>query len=108
MSQPHYTPQAAHCGFCLPAEQADDALLVRGTTRGPRHTTAVPHTRTEEAAGAQQKALLIISSLSCPLLSCLSLQRQNTFSKSRREPLVFVRLWCSPLTFRMRALCVCV
>lgn len=61
MSQPHYTPQTAHCGFCLPAEQDDDALLVRGTTQGPRHKTAAP--QTEEVTHAAHYLFSFLATL---------------------------------------------
>lgn len=69
MSQPHYTPQAAHRDFCLPAKQDDDALLVRGATGGPRREKkAALHVQTEEVTCAKQHArLLIINSLPRPL-----------------------------------------
>lgn len=79
MSQPHYTPQAVHRGFCLPAEQANDALLVRGTTWGPRHKTAVLHItqkRSRVLSGTRRSLSILFLDHSCPD-GYLSLQRGN-------------------------------
>lgn len=104
MSQPHYTPRAAHRDFCLPAKQDDDALFVRGATGGPRREKkAALHVQTEEVTCAKQHAdLRIIHSLPRPLSvgEYFPLQTGNegpfTFSwtpvKSRHEPLDFGHL----------------
>lgn len=69
MSQPHYTPQAVHRGFCLPAEQANDALLVRGQ-HGDQDTKQQSYTsrqkRSRVLSGTRRSLSILFLDHSCP------------------------------------------